>query len=121
MRPVALICCLLLDTVAHLCSAQVPNPGKYSAEQFEVKSSRGHRVRMRDDIRLSVDIYQPTAEGRFPAILVLTPYNNNATGLVQRARWFARRGYAVALADTRGRYDSGGEWDPFDRKHKTDG
>src|SRR5262249_34188273 len=46
---------------------------------------------------------------------------NNAAGLVQRAKWFARRGYAVALADARGRYDSEGDWDPFDRRHKADG
>jgi len=27
----------------------------------------------------------------------------------------------VAVADSRGRFDSEGEWDPFDAKHKTDG
>src|SRR5262249_6092712 len=70
---------------------------------------------------LSVDVYRPTAEGRFPGILVHTPYNNNTAPLVQRARWFARRGYAVALSDARGRYDSDGDWDPFGGKHKTDG
>lgn len=101
--------------------AQPPDPGKYSTEQFEVRSTRGHRVAMRDGVRLSVDLYQPATTGRFPAILIHTPYNNNSPGLVQRAKWFARRGYAVALSDTRGRFDSEGDWDPFHAKHKTDG
>jgi putative CocE/NonD family hydrolase len=76
---------------------------------------------MRDKVKLSVDIYQPKSSGRFPALLVHTPYSNNSAGYVQRAKWFARRGYAVVLSDCRGRYDSEGTWDPFDRRHKTDG
>lgn len=101
--------------------AQAPAAGHYSAERFTVKESRGHRVRMRDSIHLSVDLYQPDCAERQPVLLILTPYNNNASGWTQRARWFARRGYVVALADTRGRYDSEGDWDPFHKKHKTDG
>jgi putative CocE/NonD family hydrolase len=100
---------------------QPPDPGKYSAERYAVQESRGHLVRARDGVRLSVDVYRPAAEGRFPGILVHTPYNNNAPAWTQRARWFARRGYAVALSDVRGRYDSEGDWDPFNAKHKTDG
>jgi putative CocE/NonD family hydrolase len=76
---------------------------------------------MRDGVRLSVDLFHPDAPGRFPAILAHTPYDNTAPGLVERARWFARRGYVVALADARGRYDSEGEWEPFMAKHGTDG
>lgn len=87
----------------------------------EVRQSRGHKVRMRDGVRLSVDIFQPRASGRFPAILVHTPYNNNSPALGQRADWFAKRGYVVALSDARGRYDSEGTWDPFDVNHKFDG
>ncbi len=101
--------------------AQAPDPGKYSAEQYEVREARGYRVAMRDGVRLSVDVVRPAAEGRFPGLLVHTPYSNNSAGLVQRARWFAKRGYAVALSDLRGRYDSDGDFDPFDRRHKTDG
>lgn len=100
---------------------QAPDPGKYSAERFEVRASRGHQARMRDGVRLSVDIYRPTEEGRYPAILIHTPYDNNSAGLRLRASWFARRGYAVALSDTRGRFDSEGEWDPFGALHKADG
>jgi putative CocE/NonD family hydrolase len=111
-----LVPCLLSGLLA-----QAPDPGKYSTEQFTVQSSRGHRVRMRDGVHLSVDVHRPSAEERHPAILVHTPYNNNSPAWTQRARWFAQRGYVVAIADTRGRFDSEGDWDPFDKHHKTDG
>src|SRR3954452_10793806 len=122
MRP-PLPCLLVLSAVLPItgASGQAPDPGSYSPERFEVRATRGHRVPTRDGVRLSVDVYRPAAEGRFPGVLVHTPYNNNAAALVQRARWFARRGYAVALSDTRGRHDSDGDWDPFGRAHKTDG
>jgi putative CocE/NonD family hydrolase len=101
--------------------AQRPEPGKYSGEQYSVTAVRGLRVGMRDGVRLSVDVYRPEGNGRFPGLLIQTPYNNNTIGMINRARWFARRGYAVVLADTRGRFDSDGEWDPFSPLHKTDG
>ncbi len=115
--------CVVLLAGAGLPSVrgQAPDPGKHSTERYEVQESRGHLVRTGDGVRLSVDVYRPAAEGRFPGVLVHTPYSNNGTGLIQRARWFARRGYAVALSDVRGRYDSEGDWDPFSAKHKTDG
>ncbi len=100
--------------------AEAPDPGNYSAAQYEVRATRGHKATMRDGVRLSVDVAQPQAEGRFPAILVITPYSNNP-GFQKRAAWFASRGYVVAVADSRGRFDSEGTWDPFDPKHKTDG
>jgi putative CocE/NonD family hydrolase len=98
-----------------------PEAGEYSKEQYTVKAARGQKVPMRDGVRLSADIYRPDADGKFPAIVLQTPYSNNAAGLVVRARWFARRGYAVVLSDCRGRFDSEGDWDPFNAKHKTDG
>ncbi len=105
---------------ANSASGQAPDPGKYSAEQFEVKATRGHKAAMRDGVQLSVDMFQPKADGRFPAILIITPYSNNP-GYQKRGSWFAQRGYVVAVADSRGRFDSEGVWDPFDPKHKTDG
>jgi len=68
---------------------------------------------------LMVDIFRPRAEGRFPAILWLTPYNKS--GGEARAQSFAARGYVVVNADSRGRFDSEGEWDPFSPNHKLDG
>jgi putative CocE/NonD family hydrolase len=111
----------LLLTATPALFAQKPDPGKYSAEQYTASVALGVRVPMRDGVRLSVDVYRPVEEGRFPGLLIQTPYNNNTLGLINRARWFARRGYAVAVADSRGRFDSDGDWDPFTPLHKTDG
>jgi len=103
-----------------LAAIQAPDPGKPSPEQFEVKVLRGEKARMRDGVSLTLDLYLPDATGRHPAVLVHTPYDRKG-GPARRATSFARRGYAVAVSDVRGRCDSEGEWDPFDARHKTDG
>lgn len=101
--------------------AQKPDPGQYSVEQYETSGVRGVKVPMRDGVKLSVDIYRPVSKEKFPAILIQTPYSNNGPGMINRAKWFAKRGYAVVMSDARGRFDSDGEFDPFSPLHKTDG
>ena len=100
-------------------ASQAPNPGTYSEASYEVEVTRGVLVPMRDGVLLSVDIYAPAGAEAVPGILTSTPYDNN--GARTGAEWFAARGYVVVAADVRGRYDSGGEWDPFGPRHKTDG
>jgi putative CocE/NonD family hydrolase len=121
MMKSAAVGALILVSALIPARSQKPQPGAYSPASYEVKSTRGHLIRMRDGIRLSVDIFQPSAPGRFPCLLSITPYDNTLEGVINRARWFARRGYVVALADIRGRFDSEGEWDPFSEKHGKDG
>lgn len=114
---------IFIDAQAALATGfvgQAPDPGSYSAPQFPIQRSLGNRVAMRDGVHLSVDLYMPQGSGKHPAVLTITPYDNNGDRK-ERAKWFAQRGYVAALADTRGRYDSDGVWDPFDPKHKTDG
>jgi putative CocE/NonD family hydrolase len=67
------------------------------------------KVAMRDGVKLS-DIYRPDATGTYPALLLRTPYSNNAQDEIADSRWFAERGYVVVNQDVRGRYDSGGEF-----------
>jgi hypothetical protein len=78
-----------------------------------IRTRLGVAVPMRDGVRLSTDVYLPDAPGPFPVILIRTPYNNNLDSQVEDAVYFATRGYAVAIQDVRGRYDSEGEWSPF--------
>ena len=118
MKLAKLIVTLLV--LASTLLATPPDPGHYSEPKSEVRATRGHKAAMRDGVKLSVDAFQPKAEGKFPAILIITPYSNNP-GFAKRGTWFAQRGYVVAVADSRGRFDSEGTWDPFDPKHKTDG
>ncbi len=99
--------------------AQPPAAGDISPQQYEVLSELNQKAPMRDGIELTVDIFRPAGDEKFPAIVYLTPYNK--TGNTARAQLFASRGYVVINADTRGRFESGGEWDPFSPLHKRDG
>ncbi|QDU98347.1 CocE/NonD family hydrolase [Lignipirellula cremea] len=99
--------------------AQAPQAADDSPATFTVVEELDRDAPVRDGVRLKVDIYRPEGEGPFPGLLVQTPYNK--TGLGERAKKFASHGYAVVVADSRGRFESGGEWDPFSPLHKTDG
>ena len=78
-----------------------------------ITSEIGIKVAMRDGTRLSTDVYRPRDQNQIPVILIRTPYNKNDESEVDTAVYFASRGYAVVIQDVRGRYDSGGEWEPF--------
>ena len=99
--------------VTFLCAsisiAQSPAP----AETYQVTVQTGARVKMRDGVWLVADIYRPKAPGKFPVLLTRTPYNRRDfnTGM-----YLASRGYVAILQDTRGRFDSEGEFYPF--KHE---
>lgn len=69
-------------------------------------------VPMRDGVRLATDVYLPQGSGPFPVILVRTTYNKQ--GLEGLGRDGTRRGYAVVVQDTRGRFASEGENLPFE-------
>src|SRR5262249_27814182 len=101
--------------VTFLCAsisiAQSPAP----SEAYQVTVQTGARVKMRDGVWLVADIYRPKAPGKFPVLLTRTPYNRRDfnTGM-----YLASRGYVAILQDTRGRFDSDGEFYPF--KHEID-
>jgi putative CocE/NonD family hydrolase len=109
----------LLSPAATPAAAQAPNPGTYSAARYQLTERRGVMVPMRDSARLAVDLYLPSPAEKRPAVLAITPYGR--TELRAKARWYAQRGYAFIAADSRGRFDSEGVWDPFGAKHKIDG
>lgn len=71
-----------------------------------------HMVPMRDGVRLATDVYLPPGSGPFPTILIRTPYNKN--GVAALGQDGARRGYAIVIQDTRGRFGSEGENLPFE-------
>src|SRR5947209_3731038 len=89
-----------------------------SWQAYDVTWERDIMVTMRDGVRLATDIYLPGQNGHavaapVPVLLERTPYNKLRSDLVATAKFFARRGYAVALQDVRGRFNSEGEWYPF--------
>ncbi|MDH3305972.1 MAG: CocE/NonD family hydrolase [Acidimicrobiia bacterium] len=65
---------------------------------------------MRDSVNLSADVYLPETTGAFPTILLRNPYESSLDVHIEWAVWWARRGYAVAVQDCRGRFQSKGEF-----------
>src|SRR5581483_5064805 len=100
---------------------QTPDAGKYSDASYEVCPPVTVRVLMRDGNHVSLDFYAPKSSEDLPTLLITTPYGKRVEFFQKYVRWFAPRGYVVAIADVRGRYDSEGTWDPFDGRHATDG
>lgn len=74
---------------------------------------RGVKMKMRDGAQLVADIARPEPAGRYPVILLRTPYGRAAQLIGVKGEWWARRGYVVVAQDCRGREDSEGEWDPM--------
>ncbi len=91
--------------------------------KYAVRLEKSIRVRMRDGVRLSTDLYFPAGvTGRMPVVLIRTPYNKNLfrpersagyyswQGGDVRVQLFAGQGYIVAVQDIRGRFESEGEY-----------
>ena len=69
------------------------------------------RVPMRDGTALAATAWLPAGAGPFPAVLLRTPYEHDATQLERLGlRAYVEAGYAVVLQSVRGRGRSGGEW-----------
>jgi putative CocE/NonD family hydrolase len=77
---------------------------------------------MRDGAVLYANVYKPAGEGRWPVLLTRLPYGKDlpsGTSVLDPPQ-VARRGYVVIVQDTRGRFTSEGEWDPY-RNEALDG
>jgi putative CocE/NonD family hydrolase len=86
-----------------------------------VRVDRDVEARMRDGVVLRADVLRPDVPGRFPALLVRTPYGKQSEwGEDDFAFRAARAGYVVVVQDVRGRYRSEGVFDPY-RQEGRDG
>src|SRR5689334_6092451 len=87
-----------------LCAAMVLPTGTAAAENYEVTVEQNVAAKMRDGATLRADIYRPKTDGKFPVLLVRTPYDKrNETNFGLKA---AARGYVVIAQDVRGRFES---------------
>ncbi len=102
---------LLLSVLAVL-------PLGFAEGRFATKVDTDVRARMRDGVFLVADVYRPDEAGEFPVLLQRTPYNRK--GDTEQSHELASHGYIVVVQDTRGRFDSGGEFYPF-RHESEDG
>ena len=82
----------------------------------KMKMMMGIKVPMRDGVELTTDIYLPEDKLPCPIILQRSPYNSNVEASVKEAVYLVKEGYGVVLQDVRGRWDSDGEWYPFNHE-----
>lgn len=66
---------------------------------------------MRDGVRLATTIFLPQSDGPWPVILTRTPYDR--TRYDRRAPQYTGEGYAFAVQDFRGRFESEGVYEPY--------
>ena len=86
-------------------------PKPRTSSPYGIVVSKDVMVPMRDGVRLAFDIYRPArdgdfVEGRFPTIMLHTPYDKTDKRYTEIADFFVPRGYNVVLVDLRDRYRS---------------
>jgi uncharacterized protein len=104
------IVCALLALTASGTEAQTHDG---LAPASDRRTLFNQRVPMRDGVSLVADVYLPGRTGRFPIILVRTPYDRSTSSYTADGEYFSAHGYAVVIQDVRGRGDSPGEFNAF--------
>lgn len=74
------------------------------------------RVSTRDGVEMATDIVRIDDDVKRPVMLVRTPYSRAALRASQDPIALARAGWVVVLQDVRGRFDSAGDFVPFDQE-----
>ena len=88
----------------------------FTAQSNGMESNRQYfdiKVTMRDGVKLSANLWLPDGSGPFPTVLIRTPYIKANERYPKLAEKYTNRGYSLIVQDTRGRGDSGGEFDFF--------
>jgi len=94
--------------------------GVGAQQSYAVITQNGVPMKTRDGVTLYSDIYRPKDDGKFPVILMRTPYDKSVGWAASSAYQIATHGYVVVVQDVRGRYTSEGDWYPF-RHESNDG
>ncbi len=106
--------------IACLASPQFVCAQATTAPSSDIIVQHDVPMKTRDGVTLYADIYRPSAPGKYPVILMRTPYDKSVNWAVSPAHKMVLRGYVVIIQDVRGRYTSEGEWYPF-RHEQADG
>jgi uncharacterized protein len=91
---------------------------------FGVAETKDVPIRMDDGVVLSADVFRPAAPdggpaaGRFPPLLVQTPYNKDEQD--PHSDYLVERGYVDVVVDVRGTGSSGGVFSSFDARSQQD-
>ena len=74
-------------------------------------------VSMRDGVVLRADVLRPAEVGKFPVLVYRTPYGKEAAEQEYTTfKHAVERGYAVVIEDVRGRFQSDGEFRPYENE-----
>ncbi len=79
--------------------------------EADITVERNVLIPMRDGARLAADVYRPSGNGPWPAVVSCYPYHKDGmigVSFVAALKGFARRGYAALLVDCRGTGGSDG-------------
>jgi uncharacterized protein len=82
-----------------------------AADKKDKNKATEVKIRMNDGVELATDLYLPKGKGKFPAVIIRTPYNKSSDA--GTAKGFKMFGIAVVVQDVRGKNGSGGEFYPF--------
>jgi len=109
VRPIACFSLLLMIAI----SFSFATDPKADPALNGIRIERHREIVVHDGVKLYADIYLPATPGRYPTIVVRTPYGLQRDGMHQTVVKYAQHGYAVVVVDVRGRYESEGKWEPF--------
>ncbi|HMK54832.1 MAG TPA: CocE/NonD family hydrolase [Methanobacteriaceae archaeon] len=79
---------------------------------YTFKTMVGLETQMRDGVKLISDVWMPQPDGKYPVILIRTPYGRSAPYMNYTAmgEYFASHGYVFMVQDVRGKGDSQGDF-----------
>ena len=91
-------------------------------QNHDVSVQHNVAMTMRDGVELMADIYRPKKDEPSPVLLMRSPYDKSTSEAfcLMLPEWYARQGYIVVSQDTRGRFESGGDFRPY-RDETADG
>jgi putative CocE/NonD family hydrolase len=84
-----------------------------SEPKYKVVVEKNLAMRTRDGVTLYADVYRPDGAGKFPVLVMRTPYDKGQQLALTEKDYFPPRGYVLLVQDTRGRFSSGGDFYPF--------
>lgn len=103
----------------HTPGLELPSEVPVRSEGITIRKDLA--VPMRDGVVLRADLYLPRpagavgAQSSWPVVLIRMPYGKQEAYCYMPAhgKYWARRGYACLIQDVRGRWSSGGVFEPF--------
>ncbi len=107
----SLVCGCLAAHMPGSLGAQSEHPEDGFGADMVVDSDQ--HVQMRDGTLLAANVYRPRRDGRYPVIVLRTPYLKTERATVERGRSAVAHGYVFVVIDVRGRGESQGEFVPY--------